>query len=456
MKNTLIKSIYLLICIYFLLSFQSCGNDNNDLVDVTMIVSDELTDLINNDLDSTDKILILYDKYYMQNRETINKYSFIERFAKEGWERFGNETAIRVIEYGGNPFTWIAAIPDRFRVIYSEIMAGIMPSVIQFTDGDFPFYITKGLLLSLDIYPFYGDDSIMHIEHNGSVYGYGLRMGPTCLLMYNKDYIIETGVNDPVDLWLEGKWDWTTWLELLGIVKPIVENKKYDLLFDSHFLKQAIVASNGVDYVIINDDGKLTFGLDDRYIEALELYGDLRHKYGYIDPQSTIYQGAMYEADFMDGKAFMTYGVQTSVLMGDQNFAGGYDRCPDYIGKICFPRGPGLSEGIASRDVNEKIYVSIPISCKNPEVAAKYVEWLFSSQELLETRRELETVKLYNGSADLYDYAKEWEWLSVGLSIYAYGGEVRSMIEDNDAVVLVNHKGVEFQSILDKYLNLFN
>ena len=194
------KTKHLSLFMLLLIFIYGCQNnlkifDNNQ--------NNESSPLSNANIVKSDSILFLFDHYKYFTKENSDEYSYIERFAKDGWKQFEDETGVKVMEYQGDRNIWLSDYPHRFKVAYSEIIAGTMPSIINFTKDDYPFYLMRDLILPLEIYPFYNDDIILTVENDELVYGYALRSGPTSLLTYYIDYITGSGLRDPLILWQE-------------------------------------------------------------------------------------------------------------------------------------------------------------------------------------------------------------------------------------------------------------
>jgi len=243
---------------------------------------------------------------------------------------------------------------------------------------------------------------------------------------------------------------------MLEEMQIYIDNKDIELLYLDPAFLIALITSNGVEYVQINENGHLIFALDERYIEAVNLYNDLIHKYKFIEPNYSYINNIENEIrDMLNGNVFMTYSGTYLFTFRDTEKTYGVNGWPNNIGQICFPIGPGLKNGVTSRDWGRNLYYGIPISCKNPDVAVLYIQWLFSNQNFMNDRKLLLTNKLYGGSDTLFSISKEWEINAVNNSYYNWGQQIRELIEENDPVTLIKHKNNDFQKLLDDYLNVF-
>ena len=119
--------------------------------------------------------------------------------------------------------------------------------------------------------------SIKKLAFKGDLYGfgvtYGLFNGSMMITMYNKDLIEEAGLEDPYDLWLEGRWDYDA-MEKIGLA--LTQDTDGDGELDqwglnsitSSFALYRFMPSNGAEIAKQDENGKWVYTLNQK--EAIE------------------------------------------------------------------------------------------------------------------------------------------------------------------------------------------
>ncbi len=162
--------------------------------------------------------------------------------------------------------------------------------------GYFPL-VTQGMLLPLtDILPqeyfdtLPGADryTIEKLKFRGDYYGFGVTYdmfnGSMMITMYNKDLIAEAGMEDPYDLWKEGRWTYDE-LEKIGIA--LTMDTDGDGVIDQWGIGDLatpasvyrFIPSNGAEIAKQNEDGVWVYSLNDAdAIEALNTVNRWRNE----------------------------------------------------------------------------------------------------------------------------------------------------------------------------------
>lgn len=171
----------------------------------------------------------------------------------------------------------------------ARIMAGDSQyDILRFEHrgGYFPL-VTSGMLLPVsDILP---DEyfetlptadrySIEKLRYRGDLYGFGVTYdsfnGSMMITMYNKDLIAEAGLEDPYDLWVDGRW---TYDEMEKIAIALTLDTDGDGEIDQWGLSDLstpasvyrFMPSNGAELAKQDEDGKWVFSLNDA--DAIEV-----------------------------------------------------------------------------------------------------------------------------------------------------------------------------------------
>ena len=87
--------------------------------------------------------------------------------------------------------------------------------------------------------------------------------GDNCAIIYNRKTIDENGLDDPVELFEKGKWDWDAFQDMLS---EFVDTSNEHYGIDSWYFEAGLSASTGVPYIGL-EDGKLVNNLRNEAIE---------------------------------------------------------------------------------------------------------------------------------------------------------------------------------------------
>ncbi|MCM1507855.1 MAG: ABC transporter substrate-binding protein [Ruminococcus flavefaciens] len=102
---------------------------------------------------------------------------------------------------------------------------------------------------------------------NGSHYIISTRIaGDNCGVIYNRKTILESGLQDPAELYAKGEWNWNTFEEMLSKFSD-PQNQRYGI--DGWWFEFGLTATTGIPAVSI-DDGKLVNNLSNPAIELVQ------------------------------------------------------------------------------------------------------------------------------------------------------------------------------------------
>lgn len=114
--------------------------------------------------------------------------------------------------------------PERFDALANLISSGNSPDIFSYEWRTFPNDISQGRYQSVDSLidwsdPMWADvkDAADLFMWNGEHYiaPFGYDFDNTQVLMYNKTTVEEEGLDDPYELYLEGKWDWNVFVDMM-------------------------------------------------------------------------------------------------------------------------------------------------------------------------------------------------------------------------------------------------
>lgn len=130
--------------------------------------------------------------------------------------------------------------------------------------------------------------SIEKLKFKGDLYGFGVTYdtfnGTMMITMYNKDLIAEAGLEDPYDLWVDGRWTYDA-LEKMGIA--LTQDTDGDGVIDQWGIGDLatpasiyrFIPSNGAELAKQNEEGKWIYTLNQKEaIEALNTVNRWRNE----------------------------------------------------------------------------------------------------------------------------------------------------------------------------------
>ncbi|MBQ9385082.1 MAG: extracellular solute-binding protein [Ruminiclostridium sp.] len=178
--------------------------------------------------------------------------------------------------YGGSieyiPTTW----NDRFDALGKLVAAGDSPDMFPAADGDvFPRCAIGGMFEAIDDYvdltdPMWDDMKTMNDNYmlGDKHYIANVEVDADCVMIYNKQTMIENGFTDPLELLNEGNWNWDTMYDML-IQFCDRNDDKFGI--DGWWFENAISLTTGVPYVGIKG-GKLVHNLNDPMVVKVQDY----------------------------------------------------------------------------------------------------------------------------------------------------------------------------------------
>ncbi|MCM1298619.1 MAG: extracellular solute-binding protein [Firmicutes bacterium] len=180
-----------------------------------------------------------------------------------GDESYGNQ-ANSIFKYQS------VAYADRYTQLTKAVQAGDSPDIFQFELANYPFTVWKNLFEPVDDYIDFSTslwdhtrDAMKMVEWNGKNYCPVTSVNLNYILWYRKSVVKEAGIDDPYELYKQGKWDWNTFLDLCSKFSD-PDNEKYCI--DGYNVAASFVCTTGVPIIDIVD-GKLQSNVNDPNIE---------------------------------------------------------------------------------------------------------------------------------------------------------------------------------------------
>lgn len=102
--------------------------------------------------------------------------------------------------------------------------------------------------------------------------------GDNTIVIYNRDTIDEYGLDDPAELYKEGKWDWNAFKAMLSEFCNAAENRHG---IDGYWTEAALSKTTGVPYIGL-EDGKLVNNLANKSLERVQNFMLDLNKSGYV------------------------------------------------------------------------------------------------------------------------------------------------------------------------------
>lgn len=185
--------------------------------------------------------------------------------------------------------------------------------------------------------------------------------GATTWFVFNKDIIEAEGLADPYELYFNGEWNWDNFREMaIAATKDLDGDGEPDQYgMENLYTWAYLVASNGVNFFVPNEEGRLIYNWNDEgVLQAIEFGRQLN----YIDKVNTTSGG------FTEGRtlfAFQATWQLDGLLTADVNW-----------GLLPFPKGPSAK--------NHSMYtgfiggLGLPMNSAQPKEMAALLDFLFA------------------------------------------------------------------------------
>ncbi len=314
----------------------------------------------------------------------------------------------------------------RFDDLATNILGGTSPDIFVYEWRTFPYDISKGQYQPIDSLVDWedpkwaavkdtADSFIWKGEHYIAPLGYAFN--DTQVLMYNKTTVEEEGFEDPYQLYLDGKW---TWSEFVDMMKTYVENHPEEERFGiGGWWSNAFVYTAG-DTMITYDGNTFTNNLRSDKIEKAQnvlqdIYRNNLIKRGWIGPESA----------FLDN-SILFYG------MGTWAYNGAAKSMPeDEIQIVPFPKADDSDKNYVSNKIFSYMWV------KGSENGDCVKAWLDCNRTVNYNEKYTEATKekyLANNdgwTSEMYDIAMDFYDKDKFIQAYDYGYGISTLMSDD-------------------------
>ena len=351
----------------------------------------------------------------------------------------------------------------RFDDLATSILGGASPDIFAYEWRTFPYDISKGQYQAIDSLVNWDDpkwaavkdtaDSfIWEGEHYIAPLGYSFN--DTQVLMYNKTTMADNGFEDPYELYLNGEWDWNTFVDMM---KTYVESndsgsERYGI---GGWWANAFVYTSG-ETMVTYDGTKFGNNLRSQKIERAQ---------GVLED---IFKNNLIKRGWIGGESAF---VDDSILfysMGTWAYNAAAKSCPDDVIQIVpFPKDPDSDKYYVSNKVFAYMWV------KGSENADCVKAWFDCNRTVNYDEKYVEATKekfLKNNdgwTSEMYDIAMNFYDPDQFVQAYDYGYGLSTYMSDTLMTVL--YEGIaneqfedwvqareEYYSIVDEEIKVYN
>lgn len=351
----------------------------------------------------------------------------------------------------------------RFDDLATSILGGTSPDIFAYEWRTFPYDISKGQYQAIDSLVNWDDpkwaavkdtaDSfIWKGEHYIAPLGYSFN--DTQVLMYNKTTMADNGFEDPYELYLNGEWDWNTFVDMM---KTYVESndsgsERYGI---GGWWANAFVYTSG-ETMVTYDGTKFGNNLRSQKIERAQ---------GVLED---IFKNNLIKRGWIGGESAF---VDDSILfysMGTWAYNAAAKSCPDDVIQIVpFPKDPDSDKYYVSNKVFAYMWV------KGSENADCVKAWFDCNRTVNYDEKYVEATKekfLKNNdgwTSEMYDIAMNFYDPDQFVQAYDYGYGLSTYMSDTLMTVL--YEGIaneqfedwvqareEYYSIVDEEIKAYN
>lgn len=216
-------------------------------------------------------------------------------------------------KYGGSIKYYATTWDNRYNDLSTNVLGG---EGIDIFPGDdvynFPKGINSGMFQAIDSYVDLSDPIWQNVKNGMELYSFGgkhfdLVTSVTAeeVVIYNKATIESNGLDDPWELYEEGKWNWDTFKDML-IDFVDEENDQWGL--DGYWAENSLLLSAGVPTVGTTADGNLICNLNDPTLEKAMNFQYELYNNGLVFPRE--------QFNWAEQPAMMSTGQQLFYIIG--------------------------------------------------------------------------------------------------------------------------------------------
>lgn len=204
-----------------------------------------------NDISEEKPDQMTLSKKTLQNKQVKYLSHRNDSYIKEATEIFADE-------YGGTVKQIYTSYYNRYTDLSKYILGGEGIDLADIDEDMMPRAIISGMAVPVDEY--IGNDSLWddvrgvmdNYNFYGSSYAFVTSVLPQNILIYNKQTIAKNALDDPMQLYQSGKWNWDSFGEMLSAFCN-EDGERYGL--DSWYYNQALFYSSGAKMTRLENGG---------------------------------------------------------------------------------------------------------------------------------------------------------------------------------------------------------
>ena len=415
------------------MSFAACGNSSSESTDTTAdITTTSKTEWTGDNIEvSADEGALSTDVDI--KGKTLKWMGIYDLNPTNDSPERSAELALFEDTYGAS-IEYIPTTSDkRFDDLATSILGGTSPDIFIYEWRTFPYDISKNQYQPIDSLIDWEDPMWADVKDQADKYIWkgehyiaplGYAFNDTQILMYNTDTTEANGFDDPYELYLEGKWDWNTFTDMM---KTYVENNP-DNYGIGGWWSNAFVYTAG-DTMVTYDGEKFHNNMNSAKIERAQsvledIFKSNLIKRGWIGPE------AAFVSDDMLFYGMGTWAYNAAALS-----------VPDSTIQIVpFPKDPEQDENFVSAKINAYMWVR---GSENGDVVKA---WLDCNRLVNYDSKYTETTKqkfLENNTgwtSEMYDIAMDFYDPEKFTMTYDYGYGLSTLM--GDEVMSILYEGI--------------
>ncbi|MGN1090108.1 MAG: ABC transporter substrate-binding protein [Huintestinicola sp.] len=372
------------------------------------------------------------------------------------------ELALFEDTYGAKIEYMVTTNGTRFDDLATAILGGNPPDIFAYEWRTFPYDISKGQFQAIDSLIDWeepkwadvkdiADKFIWKGEHYIAPLGYSFN--DTQVLMYNTSTVENEGFEDPYQLYLDGKWDWDHFVDMM---KTYVENgdgnERYGI---GGWWANAFVYTAG-DTMVTYDGNKFTNNLRSAQIEKAQIVLE------------DIFKSNLIKRGWIGGESAFVDDDLLFYSMGTWAYnAAALSRPDDTIQIVPFPKNPDLDTYYVSNKVYSYMWVR---GSENGDCVKAWLDcnrtvnfedtYVEATKQKFLANNEGWTSEMYDLAMDFYDDSKFTQAYDYGYGLSTYmSDEVMNLLyqgiadEQFESWVVARE---ELYSIVDEEVNAYS
>lgn len=365
------------------------------------------------------------------------------------------EVAILEDTYGAK-IEYIPTTTDQqYNDLATAVLGGSSPDIFVYDFRAFPYDISKGMYQPIDSLvdwndPLWADvkDAADNFVWNGEHYvaPFSYRFDDYVILMYNRTTVEEMGVEDPYELYLENKWDWDAFMNIMDEFQGGDEN----LYGISGFWANSFVYTAG-DVMVNYDGSKFSNNLYSAKIEkAQRVISDMFArgliKRGWVGPEA----------------AFPTNDC-LFYAMGTWAYNSAAESMPDDVIQIVpFPRNPDLDDYYMNKVLFSHMWVKGSDNADCVKVWFDINRMVNSEEQYLKIKKEKYLANNTAWTSDMYDLVYSFSDDEKFIAPYEFGLGISEAMQGDSGYIrflyecIYNEQYESWEQAREEYMNIID